>query len=353
MKNKLTKNFSIHGLLNLEINYEKRLLDGSSLNNPLSYFEVDDIGKTDICLNIGDFRPKLNERYLVDHKFHINQNYVYVEDYGKSANWKLEIEGLEEPPVTINFNGNISGVYRYIFQDALAFEVALKPLIELFLGFKGYFLAHSGGISKNDNSELFFGSEGSLKTTIILEGLKRGHKILGDDKVILDLDGKKAFSFPVYPSLFEYTVGVGKEELNFLDKLKFLYKSFKPNKKAEFWENDSVSYNKGFLLKRINNEAKPTIKLYEKKYIINSIINNNKEEMYNSSLSSVGTNNFPNYLLAYSYIFNTGKIAKYWVNIENMLYKSFKNMNLYQITIPQKYYDNTFEQIFTTIEDLE
>ncbi|BDZ71677.1 hypothetical protein [Methanobacterium petrolearium] len=357
MKNQnLTKHFSIHGLINLEINNEKGTLFGAtSLNNPLSYFEVDHIGKdVDICMNIGDFKPKFKENYLVDHKYHINENYLYVEDYGNSANWKLEIEGLEEPPVTINFNGNIKGIYKYIFADALAFEVVLKPVIELLLGFKGYFLAHAGSISMNNNSELFFGTEGSLKTTIILEGLKRGYRILGDDKVILDLDRKKAFSFPVYPQLFEYTVGVGREELSFTDKFKFLYQSFKYKKSAEFWENQSFIFNKGFLLKRFKNKAEPTIKQDENHQILTSIINNNKGEMYNSSLSSiVGKNNFPNYLLAYSYIFNSGNIAEYWVNLENNLYESFKNITLYEINIPEKYNETTLKKIFTMIEDFQ
>lgn len=66
------------------------------LNLEFSFFEVDAIGNPDIILNIGKFTPSNNDCYLIDHKYHIKENYLYCKDFSGKAKWEVEILGFEE-----------------------------------------------------------------------------------------------------------------------------------------------------------------------------------------------------------------------------------------------------------------
>jgi hypothetical protein len=349
MSEDIVKYYSIHNLLNIKITTKKKLLSNSILNNPLSYFEVKDSVDPDIEIKTGRYELIEKENFLVDHKYHINSDYLYFKDKGKSAEWNAEIKGLEKSPVYINFDGKISGFYKYLVPDILCYETLLKPFMELMLGLKGYFLAHAGGLSKNGEAVLFFGMAGSLKSTIILNGVKKGYNTLGDDKVILDINSKKVYSFPVYHQLFDYTVDLGKEELTVFQKFKFLF--FSNDKTDSKWDNSPNQFKKAFILKRID-KVKPSINKIDNESAINSMITNNKDELYNSSFSSVvGKNNFYNYLLAFSYIFPDSKISNYWNKLKVDLKETFKNTEFYEIEIPQNYDQSTIGEIFKLIGD--
>lgn len=349
MSEDIVKYYSIHNLLTLKITTKKRLLSNNILNNPLSYFEVKDSVDPDIEIKTGKYEPTGKENFLVDHKYHIGSDYLYFKDNGKSANWSAEIKGLETLPVHINFDGKISGFYKYLVPDILYYETLLKPFMELILGLKGYFLAHAGGLSKNGEAVLFFGMAGSLKSTIILNGVKNGYKTLGDDKVIIDITSKNVYSFPVYHQIFDYTVDLGKEELTFFQKFKFLF--FSNNKKNfNFWDNSPKQFKKAFILKRTNKNVKIKTKQLEHDIAIDKLIKNNMNEMYISTFPSLLTkNHFPNYLLAYSYVFPESKMAFYWNKLKTDLETKFKDIKFYEIEIPKNCNEDTINKIFKII----
>ena len=349
----ITKNYSIHNLVNIKVNTKKRLFGQNVYNNPLSYFEVESLedSNVDINLNIGEFKPKLNKKFIVDHKYYLDENYLYLKDYGRSSSWKLEISGLNDNQVNINFEGNVKGLYGLFFSDVLAFEVALKPVIELVLASKGYFLAHAGAISKNNENMLLFGMAGSLKSTIVLNAAKKGYKVLGDDKVILDIKNKLIYNFPIYHQLFDYTLGVGKEELTKIQKFKFFSSSFNSNVSSNLWEHEPVKFERAFILERINADRLKTKKL-ENDVAIEKILGNNKNEFYGCSFPSlINKNCFPNYMLAYSYVFPESKISNYWDNLKSNLEESFRDINFHKLEIPENYDKSTFEEIFKLIGD--
>jgi hypothetical protein len=353
MKDKtLTKNYSIHDLLKIKINTKKRFFGENVYNNPLSYFEVENLedSQVDINLNIGEFKPNLNKKFIVDHKYYLDENYLYLKDNGKSSSWKLEIRGLNDDRIDINFEGNIKGISSMFFADALAFEVALKPVIELILDSKGYFLAHAGAITKKDSSILLFGMAGSLKSSIILNGVKNEYNALGDDKVIIDIKNKLIYSFPIYHQLFDYTVDVGKEELSKLQKLKFFSSSFNDNKTSTFWETKPVKFDRAFVLERINKNELINFKELETEVAIEKILANNKNEFYVSIIPSLlQKNNFPNYMQAYSYVFPESKLSNHWNELKSNLKENFNDLKFYELELPEKYNKDTFEEIFEII----
>lgn len=337
MSENIVKYYSIHDLINIKVNTSKKMMGNTVFNNPLSYFETTKDIRPDIEVNIGDFTPKKENSYIIDHKYYVDYDYIYFEDNDKSTQWKVEINGLENSFITVNFSGSVFGIYKYLVPDILYYEVALKPLIELLLGLKGYFLAHAGALSKDGESTLFFGMPGSLKSTIILNGVKNGFKTLGDDKVIIDTKSDSVYSFPVYPHIFDYTVNLGKEELSFLQKLRFLYMHNTENY-SNFWDDSNNHVDNAFILKRVNKKGPLKTKLLENSTALNKIMKNNMNEMYISTYNSlISKNNFSNYLLAYSYAFPEGKLSNYWNNLKNELKPRFKDIEFYEIEIPLNY----------------
>lgn len=347
MSDNIVKYYSIHNLLNIKVTMDKKIFGRNILNNPLSVFETSENVDPDIIINVGEFVAGNESNYLVDHKYHINKGYLYYKDRCESAEWEVEIDGLESSQIQINFDGKIFGIKKYLLPDVLYYETILKPLIELKLGLKGIFLAHGGALSKDDFTVLFFGLAGSLKSTIILKGVKRGYKTLGDDKIIIN--EKAINSLPIYHQIFDYAVSLGKEELSIIPKFKFLFSSYNKDY-AEYWKNSSDNFNHAFILKRINNNNKIRSKVIENELAIKKLIKNNKNEMYVSTFPTImSKNSFPTILNSYSYIYPKSKIANYWNNMETSLKKIFKGTVFHELIIPQNFNDNNLDELFTII----
>ena len=89
-------NYNLHDILQFQIARDKKRDFMRDLNLEFSFFEVDAIGNPDIILNIGKFTPSNNDCYLIDHKYHIKENYLYCKDFSGKAKWEVEILGFEE-----------------------------------------------------------------------------------------------------------------------------------------------------------------------------------------------------------------------------------------------------------------
>ncbi|WP_372824023.1 hypothetical protein [Pyrococcus kukulkanii] len=311
----LTKNYRIHDILTIQINTQnKAKLPG--LNFPLSYFETDeDLTNPDIILNIGPFKPERNNSYVVDHKYYIKENYLYCSDTANGkASWKVEIMGFEEPPTIINFYGKIRGIYHLLAPDLLAQEVALFPIIELALGLKGYFLAHAGGVTKDNKGILFVGRSGSRKTTIIMKAIRKGYKTLGDERVIVDLNSvkdTKLLCFPIFPKIFEFTLLHSKDEYMPSSKriAMLVYLKNTTLQLRDVWEDEAKLSRIYLLLPEMHTKGKLP------KQFIHMFIANNYSELYSSDIPLLTRNNFPDYILAYSYIFPDNNWVKMYNNI--------------------------------------
>jgi len=331
------RNYSIHDILKLKIRTSSRsLLKG--LNFPLSYFEFfDEVDDSDIFLNVGKFTPSNKGCYLIDHKYYVKKNYFYCQDVSGSAKWKVEIFGFEKLPSTINFDGRIVGLFHYLAHDLLPQETILWPLLELFLGLKGYLLAHGGGITKDDEAFIFLGRGGSLKTTIMLNAARDGYKILGDDRIIIDLENELVYSFPIYHQTFEYMIkNVKREDLNIFQKILLAFYLLKSKKHLAFWERTPVKLRSTYILKRTTKfDGKVNIRTLEKDLAIEKIIANNKAEMHYSSIPSTARS-FSNYMLAYSYFFPESRISTYWNDLEKRLKEILNDVSFYEVEIPEK-----------------
>ena len=179
-------NYNIHNILRFKMVVNRRLGLMRLLNPEYSFFEVNRIEDPDIILNIDKFTPSNDNCYLIDNKYHIKDNYFYCKDSEGKAKWEVEILGFEDGKTTINFDGTVFGLQSILIPEFLSQSLLLRPLIEYKLAKKGYFLIHSGAISKDNHAYLLEGRGGAFKTTLAMDFVRRkGFDFFSDDRVII------------------------------------------------------------------------------------------------------------------------------------------------------------------------
>ena len=348
--------YNIHNILKFQIVRDKRRDLMRDLNLEFSFFEVEEIDDPDIVLNIGKFTPSNNNCYLVDHKYHIKENYFYCKDAGGRAKWEVEIFGFEDGNAIINFDSSILGLEKLLFPDLLPQNIVLKPMIEYKLGKKGYFLIHSAAISKDNQTYILAGRGSAFKTTIVMDLVRNErYNFLGDERVIIYED--KVLSFPIHFLLYSYRSEYLPTEnfRNILDKLRFV----RYLRNNSDYVNSNVPVINSSTLKAIFFIVR-TNKLEVKKIpvslerAVNKLIANEKAEMFRNpslALSDFGYH-FLKYMLAYSYVFPESGVAKYWRNMQEGLKRILRQVPLYEIEMPYIYNQRVFNEISKLVQDL-
>jgi hypothetical protein len=329
------------------------------LNFPFTYFEVDDeLDNPDIILNIGKFTPSNKDCYLVDHKYNIKKNYFYCKDSEGKTRWEVEIDGLEDSPTVINFYGKMRGLNRFLEPDVLPQDSIILPIIELCLGKKGFLLAHGSGMVKDGKAIIFLGRGGTLKTTIIMNAVKNNLKILGEERLILNLsDNNMAYVFTMWPQIFEHMVENFKDEDMNISKKVLLFKNLLKERppSPQVWQAEPVNIKSVYLLKRASNgNNRMDVNPISKDLAIQKIIANNKGEIYASQIPSMLTKRyFVDYMTAYSFILPDSGIAKFWDNMKRGLEEMLSNVPIYEIELSQQYSLNIYEELQPLIKEIE
>jgi len=345
-------NYNLHDILKFKIVRDKRYGLKDLINLKFSFFEVETVDNPDITLNIGRFIPPNENCYLVDHKYHVKEDYFYCKDSGGKAKWEVEITGFENEHTTINFNGVISGFQSFMNPDFIAQSVLLR-IIEYKLSRKGYFFAHSAGISKNNRACVLAGRGGTFKTSLCMDFIRKaGFEFLGDDRVILHKD--MVFSFPMGLNVFGFMCDhlPNEDSWNIFNKIRFARylwdrkdKRDTPIKVGEPSKIESL-----FFIAKTNKETITEREIPLKEAVDKLITNNRLEDFI--SLGGMGINSGPflKYALAYSFIFPDSPIATHQSNLERELGSILEKMPILEIEIPSRYDVNTFNKIRSLIE---
>lgn len=332
----IERSYDIHGLVRVRlISRHRSVLEG--LDYPLSFFETNQrCGKPEIVLDIGDFPPSNQGSYLVNHRFHVKDNYIYCEERTGRARMKWEVEGFENGPIEIRFHGKAVGAHNLIAPNLLAHDQLLMPMIEQSLARKGLFLAHGCGIVTDGSAQLFLGRGGARKTTVVLDAVARKSRILGDDRVILDPSGGKAYSFPQFSRIVEYLVEKKRNErLGMMMKMALIHRLHKNPPQAEsFWASEPSRVTSLNLL-----TPRCSMRSLEKQRIdrasaLRMMTANNMAEQSASSLPGVNRKTFPESVTAYSLVFQDSWIAGYWEGIEELLKRLPDDITFFRIVTP-------------------
>jgi hypothetical protein len=353
---KQTLNYNIHNVLTFQIVRDKRKDLMKDLNLMFSFFETkQEIVDPDIVLNIGKFTPSNGGCYVVDHKYHIKNNYFYCKDSDGKARWEVEILGFEDGKATINFDGTVFGLQSILIPEFLPQNFLLRPLIEYKLAKKGYFLIHAGAVSKNNKAYILEGRGGAFKTTLTMDFVRRGgFEFMADDRVIIHKD--KVMSFPFHYILFTFRVKQLPTEnpRGFGDKVRLVKYLWNNSKYAN---NDVKVANSSTLraLFSIVKTNKETISVREAnlKEIIDKLITSMEMEMvYSPRMMGMSFGRYFKYMLAYSFIFPESGVATYWGDLKEGLERILKNVSIWVVEIPKKYDSKVFNRINERIKKL-
>lgn len=356
-------NYDIHNILKFQIVRDSKY-NFSDISRIFSCFQVEEVDKPDIILNIGKFTPSNEDCYLVDYKYHVKENYFYCRDSGGKAKWQVEIIGFEQGNTIINFNV-ANRVQPQSIASLVSLPVALPQalllrIIELKLNQKGYPFIHSAGVNRDGRAYLLCSRGGAFKTTLCMDFVRKaGFGVLGDDHVILHDD--RVLSFPMGSSVFQFmTTHLPTEKhWGFFRQVQFAAEQIlnKPHKTVML-EDKFAKLEALFFVTRSNGRQggkQVTIEDLPDNYIdqaVNRIIVNNRAEGF-VGLPLFGIDSLPflKYELVYNFVFPNSLIAtqerKSAENLKNIL----KKVPIYKIDIPFNYKLEAFEEINKFIMD--
>lgn len=221
-------NYNIHNLVRMQVNGDFKL---KPLDMEFEYFRTDDDIEPDIVVNIGKFKPNNENCHQIDNDYFVKENYLYH----KGKDWEVEIRGFEKGTTTVNYNGHLLTNVKY--PSCPLTDHVLLPIIQRKLMEKGYFLTHCAGVG----NVLLVGHAHSFKTTIAMRLSHEANDSLGDDYVIIK--DKKMFSFPRFPSVFNYRWRYKTDEkLNLFDKIKIILLPLKSNAFGKYSEIKKIIF---------------------------------------------------------------------------------------------------------------
>lgn len=353
------QNYNIHDILKFRMCSDRKFGFRALQNLRFSCFEVEQVEKPDIVLNIGKFTPSNENCYLVDHKYHIRDNYFYCRDSEGKVGWEVEIKGLEQGDTVINLH--LSKQFQKQPADLLRIplffpQAFLLRIIEHKLSTTGYFLTHSAAVSKDNQAYLLSGRAGGFKTSLCMDFIRRGgFTCLGDDRVILQQD--RVFGFPINSAIFEFMVKRLPDETHFglLKQVQFAA-GYIRGKYGKGGGNEAKSGKlKALLLitrsngaktsKQVNFEPIPQSSLQQ---IVESIlISNRLEDFLGMGMPGFGISSGPflRYMLAYSFVFPDSLVATWERDMARILRNILEDIPVYRVEIPPDYSPDIFDQV--------
>lgn len=343
--------YNIHNILKFQITRDKSFGFRDLINLKFSNFQVEEVDKPDIILNIGKFSPSHKGCYLVDYKYHIKENYFYCRDSEGKASWEVEIKGFEQGNTIINFNiHHRFGLQSFINPDLLS-QILLLRIMEYKLATKGYSLIHSAAISKDNQAYLLCGRGSSFKTTLCMDFVRRaGFDCLGDDRVILHRG--KAFSFWLHPSLFQFMTEHLTDEKCFgtLNQARYIRHLWHGDYRAENQQAKSAELEALLFIAISNGQDRASLTfepVVELEPVVSRLLVNNRLEDFTYQIPAFGVDSAPflRYIMAYSFIFPHSPIATYETELAKNLMNALTGIPIYCVDLPPDYSPEVFSQV--------
>jgi hypothetical protein len=126
--------------------------------------------------------------------------------FKKLFTFEFLIRDISTPAVKIYFRSHwVDRVYMNAIGVFLQAQV-LEPVMYLKLLEVGMLFMHAGGVTKDGKGILLPAYGGTGKTTLSMALLDQGHKLLGDDLLLVDVDKQIVYPYPRPLHIFTYNV---------------------------------------------------------------------------------------------------------------------------------------------------
>ena len=341
----MEKHYSVHDVVNFKI------VDNVGLLNKilpfwdieLRDFESKRKAEPDFTIFLGKFGSPSPDCRILDDRFYIKEDYLYCSDSYKCANWQLRMSGFESDRIEVHVSANPLGWI-------LLPDLIINPLIWFKLNEKGYAIVHGSGVVKDDRAYVFAGRGAAGKTTIALNLVERGFKLLGDHFVVLGNDAVLSFLQPLHIAKFNLSPFV-KERMRAGHKIFFrldqlsqrvtgLQVGTKMSPKTMFpgLTADIAKLRSIFLL--LPREKFKAEKISKEEFIAHMISNQKLESLP-----------FIKYMMEYSYLFPQSNMATHWARYEQNLSQALDTSACYRVEVPLRYDNETLNSIFKVIQN--
>lgn len=303
-------------------------------------FEVDTIDDYDFIVHLGKFIPKIHDCTISEGKYYIRENYFFCnEDSYKMAKWSVELQGLEDHITTVKISSNVFG---YLWMSGFIIEF----LIHYKLNLKGISIIHASGLTQSGQGILFSARGGGGKTSISLNLLDRGYKLLGDNFVILK--NGEIFSYLSPLNIFFYNLtGILKHTITGRSKIDLKFKYFfylftnknikifsKINPKQLFPERTAEESRLNQIILLIPKEKFEWEKISKSALIKKLQINQLMDTFF-----------FSNYIFEYSYFFPDSPLSHYWdTYLENLDKNISDECKCKQAEVPLQYSNDQIQK---------
>ena len=336
----MEKHYSIHDVVNFKI-----VNNAGLLNKILPFWDIElrdfeSKGKAepDFTIFLGKFTLQNQDCSVLDGRFYIKEDYFYCSDSYKYAKWQLKMSGFNSGSMEVHVSANP-------FAWLLIPELIINPLTWFKLNEKGYAIVHGSGVVKDDRAYVFAGQGAAGKTTIALNLVERGFKLLGDHFVVLYNDAVVSFPSPLHVVDFNLTPFVRRRmkakhkilfRLNQLSqKITGLQIGTKISPKTLFpgLTEDKAKLHSVFLL--LPREKFKAEKINKEEFIAHMISNQKLESL-----------SFSKYMMEYSYLFPQSNMATHWARYEQNLIQALGVAEaFYRVEVPLRYDNETLERI--------
>ena len=340
--------FNIHDIIKFKI-ITKDIFGGKFKNLYGQYknFEVEKRDDLDFIVYLGDFTPNNQNSTILEGKYYVKDDYFYcARDSYKFTNWKFELSGFDNGNTAVRISSNFSG---YLWMAGFIIDF----LIHYKMNKKGFPIVHASCVSQDNKGFLFSARGGGGKTTIAINLLDKGFKILGDNFVILHKGNVLSYFSPL--NIFTYNLapimkknfGIKRRVILILKELVYkatgqYIKIFTIVNPKEIFPNlmlNNTELNTIFLLLPKDDIL---IEEIDKETLIKRLVINQK----------LDTSFFLEYISEYSYMFPDSELATHWKRYEENLNRNLSNnIKIYKMQVPQKYDENVFERILEVISD--
>ena len=340
------KYYSIHNIVNFKVVNSAQFLDKflPFWDIELRDFESRQEVEPDFTVFLGKFSASSSDCLILDDRFYIKEDYLYCSDSYKWAKWHLLMYGFNGGNMEVCISANP-------FAWLLLADFIINPLIWFKLNEKGYAIVHGSGVVRDGRAYVFAGRGAAGKTTIALNLVERGFKLLGDHFVILSKDAVLGFLTPLHIADFNLTPFIKKRmetrhrvffRIDQLGRrLTGLQFGTKISPKTMFPDSteDKAKLHSVYLL--LPREKLKVGKISKEELIAHMVANQKLESIP-----------FMKYMMEYSYLFPRSSFAAYWERYEQNLSQALGVAEgCYRVEVPPKYYSATLERIFKVLVD--
>lgn len=295
------------------------------------------IESPDLLVEIGPFQPDLSHTVLVEHRYAIRSDYIYWEDEVKGLRFQAEIQGVDSDKTLIRFHADWRNRLRFpwmLFPDLVLHLYLLQPFLEYKLAERGIYLLHSAGVVKDGKGILIAGRGGSFKTSFVMELLRQGYSLLGDDMVALS--GGLLLPHPTCTNWLAFlTRSCESEYLRIRDQFRLLIDLWSRHEPAPLDIAAQATPGTINLIYRcVRNKPQPR-PMHAKQEVVTSLRSNHELERstYVSYKYVIGQ-----FLDAYCHVFPDHFVHTYWANWAHRVQQLVAASKSQRLDIPMKWH---------------